>query len=192
MQQCSPHKKVQHPRAGVLSLDTAGPLIPAYDQGGCQTRYFLVGTLTWAVPLEIKKEVEDEVGLADEVLEGLPEIEEAEEEEEDEEEEAEESVVPGGADDEEREDSLLADLADAAADAEAEEKKDGPIAEDEPVEEGSKKEKGPPKDFRIGVYRLALPMQCKKAREVTKTVMEMILRLRMDGYHVNQVHTSGA
>ena len=58
MQQCSPHKKVQHPRAGVLSLDTAGPLIPAYDQGGCQTRYFLVGTLTWAVPSKINKDPE--------------------------------------------------------------------------------------------------------------------------------------
>ena len=57
------------------------------------------------------------------------------------------------------------------------------------MEEDRKKEEGPPKDFRIEVYRLALPMQCKKAREVTKTVMEMILRLRMDGYHVNQVHT---
>ena len=143
MQQCSPHKKVQHPRAGVLSLDTAGPLIPAYDQGGCQTRYFLVGTLTWAVPSKIKKEVDDEVGLMDDVLEGLPEIEEADEEEEEIEVEAEEGMVPGGAEEEEeREDSLLADLAEFAEEIEAA-REDGPITVEEPVEEGSKKKDGP-------------------------------------------------
>lgn len=49
-QQSSPHKKVKRPLAGVLSLDTAGPLIPAYNQGGHMACYFLVGALTWAVP----------------------------------------------------------------------------------------------------------------------------------------------
>ena len=129
MQQGFPHRRVTHLKAGVLSLDTAGPLLPAYDQGGCQTRYFLVGTLTWAIPSEVKK-YEDEKGEGNE--------------------EQEAAVVPS--------------------------------KEDEKVE-------GPPDDFRVEVYRLALPMQCKKSREVTKTVMEMILRLRMDGYNVNQVHT---
>ena len=98
----------------------------------------------------------------------------------------------GGAEGErnENEDSCLADLADLAEDEEREEaeEKEGqkvavvPSAEDE-------KHEGPPDDFRVEVYRLALHMHCKKPREVTKTVMEMILRLRMDGYNVNQVHT---
>ena len=194
MQQGFPHRRVLHLRAGVLSLDTAGPLLPAYDQGGCQTRYFLVGTLTWAVPSEVKKHEEEEEKL-EELLEGLPDFEEAEEEDEKEEEEAEAEggyEVPGGGREDGRnqeEDSLLADLADLADDEEEEGEEEEeqkavvvPLKKDEKVE-------GPPDDFRVEVYRLALPMQCKKSREVTKTVMEMILRLRMDGYNVNQVHT---
>ena len=100
-------------------------LLPAYDQGGCQTRYFLVGTLTWAVPLEIKKREEEEEKL-EEYSEGLPEIEEAEDEDEKEEKEAEaeggNEVLGGGREgerNEEEEDSLLADLADLADDEEA-------------------------------------------------------------------------
>ena len=139
----------------------------------------------------MKKELEEE--LEDEELEGLPEIEEADEEEEEEageEEHEEEELAPGGGEEEEeREDSLLADLADAA-EAEAEEEKDGPNAVEEPVkEDGKEKKEGPSEDFRVEVYRMALPMQCKKAREVTKTVMEMLFRLRMDGSHVRQIHT---
>ena len=49
-QQCSPHRKVKYPEGGILSVDVAGPMIPAYDQGGYQARYFLVGVLTWRFP----------------------------------------------------------------------------------------------------------------------------------------------
>ena len=35
---------------GVLSVDVAGPMIPAYDMGGKQARWLLVGVLTWRVP----------------------------------------------------------------------------------------------------------------------------------------------
>ena len=49
-QQCPPHRLVKDPIAGVLSIDTAGPLKPAYDLGGHMARYFLVGVLTWRVP----------------------------------------------------------------------------------------------------------------------------------------------
>ena len=41
---------MKDPLAGVLSIDTAGPLKPAYDMGGSMVRYFLVGALTWRVP----------------------------------------------------------------------------------------------------------------------------------------------
>ena len=50
LQQCAPHRKSKHVIGGVLSLDTAGPLIGAYDQGGGMARYFLAGALTWRVP----------------------------------------------------------------------------------------------------------------------------------------------
>jgi hypothetical protein len=49
-QQCAPHRRVRDTLAGVLSIDTAGPLKPAYDSGGAMARYFLVGALTWRVP----------------------------------------------------------------------------------------------------------------------------------------------
>ena len=35
---------------GVLSMDVAGPMVPAYDMGGKQSRWLLVGVLTWRVP----------------------------------------------------------------------------------------------------------------------------------------------
>ena len=46
----------------------------------------------------------------------------------------------------------------------------------------------PPDDFEIKTFHLALPMLSKKSLEVTKTAMEMVLRLRMDGYTVNHIH----
>ena len=65
-QQSSPHRKVKRPLAGVLSLDTAGPLIPAYNQGGHMAHYFLVGTFTWAVPKGRKSEEPPEEPHVDE------------------------------------------------------------------------------------------------------------------------------
>ena len=41
---------MKYPEGGILSVDVAGPMIPAYDQGGYQARYFLVGVLTWRFP----------------------------------------------------------------------------------------------------------------------------------------------
>ena len=55
VQQCHPRRKVPYPVGGVLSLDVAGPLIPAKDIGGLYARWMLVGTLTWAVPAESEK-----------------------------------------------------------------------------------------------------------------------------------------
>ena len=47
--------------AGVLSLDMAGPLKPANDVGGLQTRYFLAGTFTWLVPKNIGQKDPDDI-----------------------------------------------------------------------------------------------------------------------------------
>ena len=65
MQQCHPHRKVPYPVGGVLSLDVAGPLVPAKDIGGLYARWMLVGTLTWAVPAESDKMKDPEVPKAD-------------------------------------------------------------------------------------------------------------------------------
>lgn len=34
LQQVEPHRRVQHPLGGTLSVDVAGPFVPAYDRGG--------------------------------------------------------------------------------------------------------------------------------------------------------------
>ena len=65
VQQCHPRRKVPYPVAGVLSLDVAGPLIPAKDIGGLYARWMLVGTLTWAVPAESEKMKDPEVPKAE-------------------------------------------------------------------------------------------------------------------------------
>eukprot|EP00435_Cladocopium_sp_Y103_P001250 s8321_g1.t1 len=65
MQQQHPHRKVPYPVGGVLSLDVAGPLIPAKDVGGLYARWMLVGTLTWIVPSESDKLKDPEVPKAD-------------------------------------------------------------------------------------------------------------------------------
>ena len=72
LQQQAPHRKVKHPLGGVLSVDTAGPFIRAYDAGGYQSAYILVGALTWTVPKGSPLK-EDEV--AEELEEGAPKIE---------------------------------------------------------------------------------------------------------------------
>ena len=81
MQQCNPHRRVPHPLAGVLSLDTAGPLTPATDQGGQLSRYFLAGAFTWAIPKASNRTTEEEPEAEGE--EELPMIEAEREKEED-------------------------------------------------------------------------------------------------------------
>lgn len=44
-------------------------------------------------------------------------------------------------------------------------------------------------EWEVKVFRMAAPLATKKAEECLQMVMEMILRLRTDGYWVSQVHT---
>ena len=53
------------------------------------------------------------------------------------------------------------------------------------------KEKGPEdleETTEVRVFRLALPMITKTAREVSATAMEFVLRLRADGFHIGRIH----
>ena len=43
--------------------------------------------------------------------------------------------------------------------------------------------------FDIKIFRLAPPMITKTAREVTKTAMDFILKLRMDGFHIGRIQS---
>ena len=44
-------------------------------------------------------------------------------------------------------------------------------------------------DFEVQVFRMVIPMPSKKAPVVLQTAIEMILRLRANGYPIHQVHT---
>ena len=74
--------------------------------------------------------------------------------------------------------------------AEAEEKE----AEEKEVEEKeAPKEETEGKEVREGrevrVFRLVAPMASKRTEETFKTAIELVMRLRADGFWVNQIHT---
>eukprot|EP00434_Breviolum_minutum_P006947 symbB.v1.2.006133.t1/scaffold365.1/size219215/8 len=60
------------------------------------------------------------------------------------------------------------------------------VEEEEGREEEGERGK---QEFEVRKFRMASPMITKRAEEVTKVVMEFILKLRMDGYYVNRIHT---
>ena len=219
-QQCAPHRKTRHVIGGVLSIDTAGPLIGAYDQGGGMARYFLVGASTWRVPKGLEKLKQP----AQEPLEGdEPKIEDKE----DVEEEALEDGIfgdlpPMGADNNQAPGGELAaelglgggdpvrlaapprsdDVADLglgggdpvrlAAPLPVEAAAELGLGGGDPVRLVAPPEEKGPEDLEetteVRVFRLALPMITKTAREVSATAMEFVLRLRADGFHIGRIH----
>ena len=151
-----PHQRSKlPPKAGVLSLDTAGPYCLASDVGssapgsrGLTAKFILVGTFTW-ITGETGGEIEEEVH---EAPADSPEL-------------AEEVDLP----------------LDHAGDAD-----DLPVGE----EDGDVLEEEEGHDMpQVEVFRLALPMQSKAKDEVLKTISEMYLTLRSDGFVVRQIHT---
>ncbi len=141
----------------------------ANDLGGFKAKYMLVGVLTWAVPKEIKGVIEEvEEGPLEEDAPRIEAREDVRGQEDEIEEEVELGVDPG-----------------------IEEEGRQEVQEVQEVQEGEKaEEKGEEKqEFEIRTYRMAAPMTSKKAEEVTKVIMEFILKLRMDGYYVNRIHT---
>ena len=164
--------------AGVLSLDSAGPFKPAYDQGGFLSRYFLVGTLTWAVPVEINVQGEEEDQERDDEGDSWPMIEEEKEKKDgemeplrgltDAEEEGGEDLMADylAKDDELEEGHEAQDVTHLAEEEPAYEDEDKealPGGEDDDEKEG-REEDQPPKDFRIEVFRMALLEKSQEPR----------------------------
>ena len=182
LQQCSPHRRVKEVVGGVLSIDTAGPLVPAYDMGGKQARWLLVGVLTWRVPKDSKKMKPEEDQPAPE---DAPQIEAAggvQEELEDQNvllEEPSEGQQEAG---QEKEEDQVQEVNEV--DQEEEELKEPVRRKDDKPPEGHGLE-----ETELRCFRMCLPMITKTSREVTATVMEFVLRLRADGYHVGRIHS---
>ena len=183
LQQQPPHRRVQHKIGGVLSLDTTGPFIRAPDLSGYKAAYILVGVLTWTVPKDSKLK-EDEVP---ELEPGAPNFDAKGEEEalaiEDQHEDPPQEVQ-GVFDDEEEEEK-------APEGEDAEKAPEGEDAQKAPEGEGEKKaeKEEERKEFETRTFRLASPMFSKKAKEVVRATMDMLLRLRADGFHIAHIHS---
>ena len=161
-----PHRRIKHPISGVLSLDTAGPLELSKDLEKENAKYLLIGALTWLVHRDVPlREALPEDPLPDDA----PSLDILETEEEvEEEEEKSGQLSPSDA---------LGNVEDATRDV--------GNGETEPDQEAEKEEY---KDFEIQVFRMVIPMPSKKAPVVLQTAIEMILRLRANGYPIHQVH----
>ena len=187
-QKQNPHRRVKRPLSGVLSLDTAGPYRDGHDLV-MTSRYLVVGTFTWAVPKGSRGVEEPE---ANDLPEEAPAVElwkdnRKKDEDEGGEKEGNGGVSPrmgphkGEHEDEDGEDSprmgpLLGEI------EEEEEQKD---QKEEEERERTEEEV----EWEVRVFRMVSPVATKKAEETLQIVMEMILRLRADGYWVSQVHT---
>ena len=170
-----PHRRNPFPTCGVLSLDTSGPFHQAPDIVG-KAKYMLVGTLTWCVPKSSPlEEPEDD---QEDLPVDAPTLETGEEEIEDEIEKDLDQFIQGDGEREREVNPMVApgNVEDATWDGH----------EGDP--ELSQKDQGQG-DFEVRVFRMALPMSSKASPEVTKTIMEFLLRLRTDGYQITRVHT---
>ena len=176
-----PHRRVRHPKAGVLSLDIAGPLRPELDHEG-EKKYILVGAFTWIVPKgesteEKTVEVPDDAPtidpdevFADEEGGRLPDPEVNSPDEE--------VLQPGEelCDDQGRPHGEVANG-----------EKDSQEGKDEEGNGGEGEE-----EFDIEVYRLAIPIESRSAEKVLDAVIQLYLQLRADGFQIQQVHTDKA
>ena len=174
-----PHRRLRHPKAGVLSLDIAGPLRPEKDHEA-KKKYILVGAFTWIVPRgEVAEEklVEIPEGApaidADEILadeEGGrlpdPEVNTPDQEE----------LHPG---EELHHDHELPHGEDVEEKESQDEKKEGNGGEGDD-------------EFDIEVYRLAIPIEDRSAEKVLDAVIRLYLELRADGFQIQQLHTDKA
>ena len=179
-QRQAPHRRIKHPLCGVLSLDTTGPFPEADDLEG-KAKFVLVGALTWMVPENSKKLMED-IGEALPVPEDAPildeeieeqgevvgEIEDGNDEHQEEENKEERGKESSEAD-------ALGNVEDATRD----------VGEEE---QNPQKESEEQEGFEVRVYRMALPMSSKNSEEVMATASEMLIRLRTDGFHVQRIH----
>ena len=154
-----PHKKVAHPHAGTLSIDVAGPYIPAYE-GSTRMRYMLVGAFTWLKPPGEDggphTDEEDDVGQ-------LPVLEVEEDPE---------GAEPGepdhpGEEGEGREPERGEEAGHREGDADVE----------------------PRVDPKVNVFKLCIRLESKKPAIVLQALNTLYIQLRIHGYPVTRLHS---
>ena len=154
-----PHRKVSHPLAGTLSLDTAGPFRVALE-GKVKKKFILVGAFTWLQPAGGKEDPEDLPG------EDQPEDLQLEED--------------GGIDDHVEPEEDHGDPEEGDEDIH-------PV--DPEGDQEHRDEVEPQEEPKINVFRLCIAMSSKGSKEVLQTINQMYLQLRISGYTVLRVHT---
>ncbi len=203
-----PHRKVKHPLSGLLSLDTSGPHKDGQDLAN-QARYMMVGAFTWLVPKEMKKMKEEEVELP----EGAVDLEEwkdgrhvRKERNQRRKEEEKRGDRPAEEEEKERDQSIEDGEGREEVDIfndppewdplrnESQEERDRirapwTVREEPRIRAVEEEGEQIPEGWEIRVFRLVAPMASKKTEETLKTAIEFVLRLRADGFWVNQIHT---
>eukprot|EP00435_Cladocopium_sp_Y103_P020138 s2720_g4.t3 len=200
------------PRSGVLSLDTAGPLIKAPDLGRGTAKFILVASFTWpsASPEELQK-AEDEEDLKEcpqiddwaeiererEIQEdgkarrGRPRLEDIEARDQKEREAVEEQpeqIEDQKAPAEEEEEDLEA-YRQTHVGHQKDDECDSPSLGDDPEDEEKEEEK---EEVHMAVHRMAVPMASRRSEEVLKHIIDFYLMLKADGYEVRQIHSDRA
>ena len=173
-----PHRSVVHPLAGILSLDTCGPLKKGYE-GRHPRKFILVGTFTWVRPKSLrppddgykeKEEADAEQVELEDPESVLPE---------------EEGLVEG--DDVEVDPNQSEHSAHREVEPERHEHSahDEPNAEEQVLEVAEERLEEP----EIEVHRMAIPLANKFKAEILGGVSRMYLQLRTLGYQVRRIHT---
>ena len=176
-----PHRRLgRHPRGGVLSVDTSGPLVQGEDVTGETVRFLLVGAFTWAVPRS--SPLKEDVDVAEDEGQEEPLVLEGEED-------GGEDYSPsiGGLEEEDESQKRNPDPEEGLDQRDKEEEKSQ--RKDLDPEEDLDQESEEKKDFEVKVFRLVAPMASKRGEEVLGAVADMIFRLKSDGFEVNQVHS---
>ena len=169
------------PRAGVLSIDVAGPFEKSADLGKGYAKFILVATLTWPSGKQSEeKALEDEESEVEDVKEDEDEeyiLKEIEDDEVQPEVKAARKKEEG---DDEEEDDELEDLTRPPVPDVSYEPSIAPEGGEE-VEQ--------PEPVHIKVHRMALPMAGKTQEDALKGLIDIYLMLKADGFQIHQIHS---
>ena len=170
------------PKAAVLSLDIAGPLVETEDVNRKKAKYVLVGTFTWPTG-GVGEDVEDKEEEEDEPIEGQ-EVLQLEDKEDDKEEVEGDIKAARCVDEDEGEEEEEEERIEEKEDLLHEEGKDSKEeVEDEKDEEEERK------DAQIRVHRMAIPLPSKHGDDILRGVADLYLMLRSEGMYVRQLHS---
>ena len=158
------HRKVSHPRAGILNLDVAGPFQSGNDVEE-PAKFMLLGTCTWLRP----KKKEDQGDSSSEAIE----------EEE-----------PEGGEEEEGPflEDALEDQAQEQEEAEEKNSEDEIQDEKEGIDEDKKKEEERI-DPDVEIIKVGIPITGKTKEAVLEGMAELYMELRTEGYPIHTIHT---